>query len=165
LWGDRLVARFDSKLDRTTNTFVILGLWLEDEALGRMKRLPRRWRAGLRASSLFSRLRASWTEHYEKFGFKIFGGDATQNWLILKNGDHVIGLFQGMFEKNILTFNPGWDSDAQQLAAFTDVRELQRQLKAQGVSLVQEADESTTGPASFVAIDPDGNPILVDQHV
>ena len=102
---------------------------------------------------------------YEKFGFKIFGGDATQNWLILKNGDHVIGLFQGMFEKNILTFNPGWDSDAQQLAAFTDVRELQRQLKAQGVPLVQEADESTTGPASFVAVDPDGNPILVDQHV
>jgi lactoylglutathione lyase len=102
---------------------------------------------------------------YEKFGFKIFGGDATQNWLILKNGSHIIGLFQGMFEKNILTFNPGWDSDAQQLAAFTDVRELQRQLKAQGVPLVQEADESTTGPASFVAIDPDGNPILVDQHV
>lgn len=102
---------------------------------------------------------------YEKFGFKIFGGDATQNWLILKNGDHVIGLFQGMFEKNILTFNPGWDSNAQQLAAFTDVRELQRQLKAQGVALVQEADESTTGPASFVAVDPDGNPILVDQHV
>ena len=102
---------------------------------------------------------------YEKFGFKIFGGDATQNWLILKNGSHIIGLFQGMFEKNILTFNPGWDSDAQQLAAFTDVRELQRQLKAQGVPLVQEADESTTGPASFVAVDPDGNPILVDQHV
>jgi catechol 2,3-dioxygenase-like lactoylglutathione lyase family enzyme len=102
---------------------------------------------------------------YEKFGFKVFGGDATQNWLILKNGDHVIGLFQGMFEKNILTFNPGWDNDAQQLAAFTDVRELQRQLKAQGVRLVQEADESTTGPASFVAVDPDGNPILVDQHV
>jgi lactoylglutathione lyase len=102
---------------------------------------------------------------YEKFGFKIFGGDATQNWLILKNGSHIIGLFQGMFEKNILTFNPGWDSDAQQLAAFTDVRELQRQLKAQGVPLVQEADESTTGPASFVAIDPDGNPVLVDQHV
>ena len=102
---------------------------------------------------------------YEKFGFKVFGGDATQNWLILKNGDHVIGLFQGMFEKNILTFNPGWDSNAQQLATFTDVRELQRQLKAQGVHLVQEADESTTGPASFVAIDPDGNPILVDQHV
>lgn len=102
---------------------------------------------------------------YEKFGFKVFGGDATQNWLILKNGSHIIGLFQGMFEKNILTFNPGWDSDAQQLAAFTDVRELQRQLKAQGVTLVQEADESTTGPASFVAIDPDGNPVLVDQHV
>src|SRR5688572_19309937 len=88
---------------------------------------------------------------YEKFGFSVFAGDASQNWLILKNGDHVIGLFQGMFEKNILTFNPGWDSNAQPLAQFTDVRELQRQLKAQGVQLQQEADESTTGPASFIA--------------
>lgn len=102
---------------------------------------------------------------YEKFGFKAFAGDAAQNWLILKNGDHVIGLFQGMFEKNMLTFNPGWNQDAQSLASFTDIRELQRQLKAQGVALVSEADESTTGPASFVAVDPDGNPILVDQHV
>ena len=102
---------------------------------------------------------------YEKFGFKAFAGDASQNWLILKNGDHAIGLFQGMFEKNILTFNPGWDGNAQKLAAFTDVRELQRQLKAQGVQLVQEADESTTGPASLVAVDPDGNSILLDQHV
>ncbi len=102
---------------------------------------------------------------YEKFGFTPFAGDPSQNWLILKNGDHVIGLFQGMFEKNILTFNPGWDQNAQKLATFTDVRELQRQLKAQGVQLVQEADETTTGPASFVAVDPDGNPILVDQHV
>ena len=102
---------------------------------------------------------------YEKFGFKAFAGDASQNWLIMKNGDHVIGLFQGMFEKNILTFNPGWDSNAQKLGAFTDIRELQRQLKAQGVQLQQEADESTTGPASFLAIDPDGNPILFDQHV
>jgi lactoylglutathione lyase len=102
---------------------------------------------------------------YEKFGFKLFGGDASQKWLILKNGDHVIGLFQGMFEKNILTFNPGWDSNAQKVAKFTDVRELQRQLKAQGVPLVNEADESTTGPASFIAVDPDGNPILIDQHV
>ena len=102
---------------------------------------------------------------YEKFGFKAFHGDPSQNWLILKNGDHVIGLFQGMFEKNILTFNPGWDSSAQKLAAFTDVRELQRQLKAQGVKLMNQADESTTGPASFIAADPDGNPILVDQHV
>lgn len=101
---------------------------------------------------------------YEKFGFKAFHGDAAQNWLILKNGDHVIGLFQGMFERNILTFNPGWDSNAQPLAAFTDVRELQRRLKAQGVELEQQADESTTGPASFIALDPDGNPILVDQH-
>jgi catechol 2,3-dioxygenase-like lactoylglutathione lyase family enzyme len=101
---------------------------------------------------------------YEKFGFKVFGGDASQNWLILKNGDHVIGLFKGMFEKNILTFNPGWDSNARPLETFTDVRELQRQLKAQGVVLMSEADESTTGPASFVAVDPDGNPVLVDQH-
>lgn len=102
---------------------------------------------------------------YEKFGFKVFHGDAAQNWLILKNGDHVIGLFQGMFDKNILTFNPGWDQNAQNLAAFTDIRELQRRLKAQGVQLVNEADENTTGPASFIAVDPDGNPILVDQHV
>lgn len=102
---------------------------------------------------------------YEKFGFVAFAGDASQNWLILKNGDHVIGLFQGMFDRNILTFNPGWDSSARKRDGFTDVRELQRQLKAQGVKLQQEADETTTGPASFVAVDPDGNPILVDQHV
>jgi predicted enzyme related to lactoylglutathione lyase len=102
---------------------------------------------------------------YEKFGFKVFAGDASQNWLILKNGDHAIGLFQGMFEKNILTFNPGWDSNATTLGSFDDVRELQRQLKAQGVQLTSEADETTTGPASFTAVDPDGNPILVDQHV
>jgi lactoylglutathione lyase len=102
---------------------------------------------------------------YEKFGFSVFAGDASQNWLILKNGDHVIGLFQGMFEKNILTFNPGWDQDAQKLGTFTDVRELQRKLKAHGVTLMTEADETTTGPASLIAVDPDGNPILVDQHV
>jgi len=102
---------------------------------------------------------------YEKFGFIVFGGDAEQDWLIMKNGEHVIGLFQGMFEKNILTFNPGWDSSAQELDTFTDVRELQRRLRAQGVRFEQEADESTTGPASFVAVDPDGNPVLVDQHV
>jgi predicted enzyme related to lactoylglutathione lyase len=102
---------------------------------------------------------------YEKFGFKVFHGDIAQNWLIMKNGDHVIGLFQGMFERNILTFNPGWDSNAQKLDTYTDVRELQRQLKAQGVELASEADESTTGPASFIAVDPDGNPILVDQHI
>ena len=104
-------------------------------------------------------------QFYEKFGFKPFAGDPSKNWLILKNSDHVIGLFQGMFDKNILTFNPGWDSNAQKLAAFTDVRELQRQLKAQGVQMMTEADESTKGPASFMAVDPDGNTILVDQHV
>jgi catechol 2,3-dioxygenase-like lactoylglutathione lyase family enzyme len=102
---------------------------------------------------------------YEKLGFKVFGGDASQNWLILKNGDHIIGLFQDMFERNSLTFNPGWDSNANRLENFTDVRELQRQLKEQGVQLVAEADETTTGPAFFTLIDPDGNPILVDQHV
>ena len=102
---------------------------------------------------------------YEAFGFTVFGGNVAENWLILKNGEHVIGLFQGMFEKNMLTFNPGWDQNAEKLAAFTDIRELQRQLKAQDVQLLQEADESTTGPASFIAVDPDGNPILVDQHV
>ena len=102
---------------------------------------------------------------YEKLGFKVFDGDITQNWLILKNGEHVIGLFQGMFERNILTFNPGWDRDAQKLDTFTDVRELQRRLKEQGVEIIEEADESTSGPASFTLIDPDGNPILVDQHV
>jgi catechol 2,3-dioxygenase-like lactoylglutathione lyase family enzyme len=102
---------------------------------------------------------------YEKFGFTVFGGDASQNWLILKNGGHVVGLFQGMFERNMLTFNPGWDSNARKLDTFTDVRELQRRLKAQGVELLTEADETTTGPASFIAVDPDGNPILVDQHV
>jgi catechol 2,3-dioxygenase-like lactoylglutathione lyase family enzyme len=102
---------------------------------------------------------------YEKLGFAVFGGDASQNWLILKNGDHVIGLFKGMFEKNMLTFNPGWDANARKQAAFTDVRDLQRRLKAQGVSLLQEADEGTTGPASFMLVDPDGNPILFDQHV
>lgn len=102
---------------------------------------------------------------YEKFGFKIVGGSADQNWLVLKNGDHKIGLFQGMFQKNILTFNPGWDQNAHKLASFTDVRELQRQLKAQGVQLQVEADESTTGPGHFIAVDPDGNPVLVDQHV
>jgi catechol 2,3-dioxygenase-like lactoylglutathione lyase family enzyme len=102
---------------------------------------------------------------YEKLGFESFGGDISQNWLILKNGDTVIGLFQGMFEKNILTFNPGWDQNAQKLDTFSDIRELQRQLKERGVEFMSEADENTTGPASFFVVDPDGNPILLDQHV
>jgi len=104
-------------------------------------------------------------QFYEKLGFKPFAGVAAQKWLILKNGDHVIGLFQGMFEKNIMTFNPGWDQNAQKLESFTDVRELQRQLKSQGVKPVTEADENTKGPASFMVVDPDGNTILFDQHV
>lgn len=104
-------------------------------------------------------------DFYEKFGFSVIGGDISQNWLILRHNDHTIGLFQGMFEKNTLTFNPGWDKNAAPLETFTDVRDIQRQLKAQGVEILDEADEATTGPASFIAIDPDGNPILVDQHV
>ncbi|MEO6076966.1 MAG: VOC family protein [Dokdonella sp.] len=102
---------------------------------------------------------------YEKLGFKVFAGHQEQNWLILKNENTVIGLFQGMFEKNILTFNPGWDSDANELAEFTDIREVQRRLKRQGVQLLTEIDETASGPASFMIEDPDGNRILVDQHV
>lgn len=102
---------------------------------------------------------------YEKFGFAVVGGDASQNWLILRNGDHAIGLFQGMFEKNTLTFNPGWNQNAEAVSKFTDVRDLQRQLKAQNVELLTEADETGSGPASFIAVDPDGNPVLIDQHI
>jgi catechol 2,3-dioxygenase-like lactoylglutathione lyase family enzyme len=102
---------------------------------------------------------------YEKFGFEAFGGNQDENWLILKNGDTVIGLFQGMFEGNLLTFNPGWDQSAKPVQPFTDVRELQRRLKEQGIALSPEADETTTGPGYFSAVDPDGNVILVDQHV
>jgi predicted lactoylglutathione lyase len=104
-------------------------------------------------------------EFYEKLGFEEFGGDIDQNWLIMKNGDHIIGLFQGMFDKNILTFNPGWNQDAEDLDSFTDVREIQKELKEKGIKFDVEADESTEGPASFIIADPDGNPILVDQHV
>jgi predicted lactoylglutathione lyase len=102
---------------------------------------------------------------YEKLGFTEFAGDINQNWLILKNSDYVIGLFQGMFEKNTLTFNPGWDSNANQLEEYTDVRDLQRKLKESGIQIASEADENSSGPASFVVIDPDGNPILIDQHI
>jgi catechol 2,3-dioxygenase-like lactoylglutathione lyase family enzyme len=104
-------------------------------------------------------------EFYENLGFQVVMGEISQNWLILRNGGHTIGLFQGMFERNTMTFNPGWDRNNQTLDSFTDVRELQKQLKAQGVELMSEADESTTGPGSFMVMDPDGNPILVDQHV
>ena len=101
---------------------------------------------------------------YEHLGFIPIAGDRALNWLILKNGDHVIGLFQGMFDRNILTFNPGWDQSKRPLDSFTDIRELQRQLKAKGVRFVSQADESTTGPASFILEDPDGNPVFFDQH-
>ncbi len=102
---------------------------------------------------------------YEKLGFEIFHGQEDQGWLIMKNPNCVIGLFQGMFEKNTLTFNPGWDASAQPLDKFTDVRDIQKKLKAAGIALVSEADETTSGPASCTVLDPDGNPVLIDQHV
>jgi len=103
-------------------------------------------------------------QFYENLGFQTFGGDLSQNWLIMKNDSCVIGLFQGMFDKNILTFNPGWDQNAQNIESFTDVRELQKQLKEKGVKFLSEADESSKGPGYFTIEDPDGNQILVDQH-
>ncbi len=104
-------------------------------------------------------------DFYEKLGFIATGGNIDQKWLILTNEDVVIGLFQGMFDRNMLTFNPGWNNKAEKLEHFTDVRDLQRELKGQGVALISEADESTTGPAHIMLVDPDGNPILIDQHV
>jgi catechol 2,3-dioxygenase-like lactoylglutathione lyase family enzyme len=102
---------------------------------------------------------------YENLGFTVFGGDVKMNYLIMKNENSLIGLFKGMFEKNILTFNPGWDESAKKLAQFDDVREIQRTLKSKHLKLEQEADEKSTGPASIVLMDPDGNAILIDQHV
>ncbi len=102
---------------------------------------------------------------YEKIGFEKAGGDQTQNWLILRHGETTIGLFQGMFPKNMLTFNPGWTAQTETLTDFADVREIQQGLKAKGISLDTEADEATTGAASLMLMDPDGNPILIDQHV
>jgi predicted lactoylglutathione lyase len=101
---------------------------------------------------------------YENLGFQVFGGNMDQNWLIMKNGNCIIGLFQGMFEKNILTFNPGWDQNAENLESFTDIRDLQKLLKEKGINILTEADESSEGPAHFTIEDPDGNQILVDQH-
>ncbi len=101
---------------------------------------------------------------YEQLGFSEVGGNQEQNWLILRNGGHTIGLFQGMFEQNILTFNPGWNQNSEELEEFTDVRELQKALKAGGVELRSEADQDGSGPASITMVDPDGNPILIDQH-
>jgi catechol 2,3-dioxygenase-like lactoylglutathione lyase family enzyme len=102
---------------------------------------------------------------YEKLGFAVFGGDAANGWLIMKSPSCMIGLFQGMFDRNTLTFNPGWDAEGQALETFTDIRDIQKTLKAAGVAFVSEADETTTGPASCMVVDPDGNPILIDQHV
>lgn len=104
-------------------------------------------------------------QFYESLGFTVFAGKLERNYLIMKNGNALIGLFQGMFEQNILTFNPGWDENAQALESFDDVRAIQKQLKQQGIALQQEADEQTAGPASIVLLDPDGNPVLIDQHV
>jgi len=102
---------------------------------------------------------------YQALGFEVRGGNPEHNWLILQNGGATIGLFQGMFERNLLTFNPGWDAACNPLPSFTDVRDLQRNLRRQGIEPTTPADETTTGPASFIVVDPDGNPVLVDQHV
>ena len=104
-------------------------------------------------------------QFYEKLGFTVFGGDIEKNYLIMKNEDSLIGLFQGMFENNILTFNPGWDSSANKLENFDDVREIQKHLKENNVELISEADLDTSGPASITMLDPDGNAVLIDQHV
>lgn len=104
-------------------------------------------------------------DFYQKIGFEIFHDQSQQGWAIMKNQSCVIGLFQDMFEKNILTFNPGWDADGQSVSDFTDIRDIQKKLKASDISIAQEVDESSTGPASFVVQDPDGNPIMFDQHV
>lgn len=103
-------------------------------------------------------------DFYARLGFETVAGNADDHYLILRNGDHVIGLFEGMFEDNILTFNPGWDQQGRDLESFTDVRDIQKALKEQGIQLAREADESSRGPASVVVVDPDGNPILIDQH-
>ncbi|TGV01778.1 VOC family protein [Flavivirga rizhaonensis] len=102
---------------------------------------------------------------YENLGFKVFAGDLERNYLIMKNGNALVGLFQGMFENNILTFNPGWDENANKLDEFTDVRDIQKHLKSKNIKFENEADENTKGPASFVIMDPDGNTVLIDQHV
>lgn len=104
-------------------------------------------------------------QFYEKIGFSVFAGEMERNYLIMKNGNALIGLFQGMFDKNILTFNPGWDENADALDSFEDVRDIQKNFKSKGLVLTSEADESSSGPASITLIDPDGNPILIDQHV
>lgn len=100
---------------------------------------------------------------YEKLGFEVTGGSAEDDWLILKNGDTIIGLFHGMFDRNILTFNPGLNNQMEHVDGFTDVREIQRHLRSQGIELVEEADEASEGPASITMLDPDGNPVLIDQ--
>ncbi len=104
-------------------------------------------------------------QFYENLGFSVFGGGMEKNYLIMKNGNALVGLFQGMFQGNILTFNPGWDENAQTLESYNDVREIQRALKSKNITPVSEADETTSGPASIVLVDPDGNAILIDQHV
>ncbi|WP_394170961.1 VOC family protein [Saccharospirillum alexandrii] len=104
-------------------------------------------------------------DFYEKLGFTQFGGDIEHNYLIMKNGECLVGLFQGMFDKNILTFNPKWNSNAEFVEGAPDVRDIQRALQAKGIVLIEQADESSTGPAHITLEDPDGNPILIDQHV
>ena len=144
-------------------------VWLSNAATG-ARCAPANWKRGrvveLGAFSISLNVNdiAASRVFYEKLGFTVFGGNQDERWLIMKNGTTLIGLFQGMFEKNMLTFNPGWDSDAKPLPEFSDVREIQRHLLSQGISLDAQAEETTSGPAHIMVTDPDGNPILIDQH-
>jgi catechol 2,3-dioxygenase-like lactoylglutathione lyase family enzyme len=161
------LAVFDCHQEREKRTICVLGHLRSSSAEWAGNHSPKENDMDLGAFSISLSVKDLETSQafYEKLGFTPFAGDAAQHWLILKNGDCVIGLFQGMFEENILTFNPGWDQSAQPLEKFTDVRDLQKQLKAQGIVLATEADETLSGPASLTVIDPDGNAILIDQHV
>ncbi len=149
--------------------FVVLALsyWSIGEALAQESKPERKSQMDLGNFSISLAVKdlAASRAFYEKLGFAAVGGEAEQNWLILQNETATIGLFQGMFEKNIMTFNPGWTRTAETLEEFTDVREIQRRLKEQGLELTTEADETTKGPANLTLVDPDGNPILIDQHV
>src|SRR5689334_15191428 len=167
LWSCRSSStrtRSSARVHRCRESLRRPGYHRKNTLPGQFRRLERFMQLGAFSLSLAVKDIAASAAFYEKLGFTASGGDVAQNWLILRNGQTVIGLFQGMFEKNSLTFNPGWNQDAQQLDSFTDVRELQRQLKDQGVPFIAETGDGT-GPGSFILVDPDGNPVIVDQHV
>ncbi len=171
VWPVRLECPFQHGEDPVKQLTIILLLCLlagcastQANSTTQVKEEPRMSLGNFSVSLTVKDIAAS-RAFYEKLGFKVVGGDQAQNWLVLQNDTAVIGLFQGMFDKNTLTFNPGWDRDRKTPANFKDVREIQKMLKERGLTLMVEADESTTGPAYLMLLDPDGNPILLDQHV